>query len=434
MASEVERTFKVDYLARVEGEGRVYVKMRNGRIERVEVGIFEPPRFFEAFLRGRKYLEVPDITARICGICPIAYIMSSSRAFEKLFGIELTEELKTLRRIIYLGEWIESHMLHIAMLHAPDFLGCHSIIEIARKHPQFAKDSLLVKAWGNKVIEVIGGRSVHPVSCRVGGFHRVIKREQLLGLLKKIYDVKNAAKRILEFVLQLPIPDFKRDIEFMSLKGDKEYPILEGRVVSNKGIDVPEDEFEKVVEVQQVPYSNALRYRVKGRGTYVTGPIARFNLNYKLLLPEVREVVEAYGYKAPLTNTYQSIIARAAEVYQAVLELEELILSYREPSQPYIEGEVREGWSAAITEAPRGMLYHAYRVDSEGYVVDANIIPPTAQNLAAMEEDIKAQEEILWREPYEKAKLLVQQTIRNYDPCISCSVHTVKVVIEKQRS
>ncbi|HDJ83460.1 MAG TPA: Ni/Fe hydrogenase subunit alpha, partial [Desulfurococcaceae archaeon] len=351
-----ERVIKVDYLARVEGEGRVYVKLKNGKIEKVEVGIFEAPRFFEAFLRGRRYSEVPDITARICGICPIAYIMSSSRAFEKLFGIEVPEEIRTLRRIIYLGEWIESHVLHIAMLHAPDFLGYHSIIDMAKDFPEFVKDSLMVKAWGNKVIEVVGGRPVHPVSCRVGGFHKIIRRDQLLSLLKNIYEIRHAAKRILEFTLKLPIPDFKRDIEYVSLRGDKEYPILEGRVVSNKGLNIAEDELEKAIEVEQVPYSTALRYRIKGRGTYVVGPIARFNNNYDLLLPEVRETIEAHGYKAPLTNTYQSIIARAAEVYQAVLELEELILSYHEPKEPYIEGEIRAGWCAAITEAPRGIL------------------------------------------------------------------------------
>jgi len=426
-----ERVIKVDYLARVEGEGRVYVKLKNGKIEKVEVGIFEAPRFFEAFLRGRRYSEVPDITARICGICPIAYIMSSSRAFEKLFGIEVPEEIKTLRRIIYLGEWIESHMLHIAMLHAPDFLGYHSIIDMAKDFPEFVKDSLMVKAWGNKVIEVVGGRPVHPVSCRVGGFHKIIRRDQLLSLLKNIYEIRHAAKRILEFTLKLPIPDFKRDIEYVSLRGDKEYPLLEGRVVSNKGLNIAEDELEKVIEVEQVPYSTALRYRIKGRGTYVVGPIARFNNNYDLLLPEVRETIEAHGYKAPLTNTYQSIIARAAEVYQAVLELEELILSYREPKEPYVEGKIRAGWSAAITEAPRGILYHAYKVDDQGFVIDTNIIPPTAQNLAAIEDDIKSQEEIIWKESFERAKLLVEQTIRNYDPCISCSVHTIRIIIEK---
>ena len=431
MGGEV-RTIKVDYLARVEGEGKLYIKIRQGKVERVEVGIFEAPRFFEAFLRGRKYLEVPDITARICGICPIAYVMSSSRALEKVLGIEVPEEIERLRRIIYLAEWIESHVLHVAMLHAPDFVGCQSVFDMYQQYPDFVKDSLKLKAWGNKVIEVIGGRPVHPVSCRVGGFHRVIRKDELLPLLNEIDDLKQMAKEFLEFVLRLPMPDVKRDIEYISLKGEREYPILKGRVVSNKGLNITEEEFESVIEVEQAPYSNSLRYKVRGRGTYVTGPIARFNNNYELLKPEVREVIEAHGYKPPLVNTYQSIVARAAEVYHAVLELEELIRNYKEPRIPYVEGEVKAGRGVAITEAPRGMLYHSYEIDSNGYVVNANIIPPTSQNLAAMEEDLTHIAPMLSEMKYEKAQWLAEQTIRNYDPCISCSVHMIKLIIDKE--
>ena len=426
------REIKVDYLARVEGEGRVYIKIRQGKVERVEVGIFEAPRFFEAFLRGRKYLEVPDITARICGICPLAYVMSSSRALEKILGINVSKEIEHLRRIIYLAEWIESHVLHVAMLHAPDFVGCENVFEMYQRYPGFVKNSLKLKAWGNRVIEVIGGRPVHPVSCRVGGFHRVIRKDELLPLLDNIDELKRRAREFLEFVLKLPMPDVRRDIEYVSLKGEEKYPILRGRIVSNKGLDVAEDEFENIIRVEQAPYSNSLRYKIKDRGTYVTGPIARFNNNYDLLKPEVREVIESHGYRAPLVNTYQSIIARAAEVYHAVLEIEELIREYKEPQYPYVEGEVKAGHGAAITEAPRGMLYHFYELDSEGYVVNANIVPPTSQNLAAMEEDLTHIAPILSEMNYEKAQWLAEQTIRNYDPCISCSVHMVKLIIDKE--
>jgi len=431
MEDEV-RTIKVDYLARVEGEGRLYIKIRQGKVEKVEVGIFEAPRFFEAFLRGRKYLEVPDITARICGICPIAYIMSSSKALEKILGIKVSEEIEHLRRIIYLAEWIESHVLHVAMLHAPDFVGCQSVFDMYKQYPDFVKNSLKLKAWGNKIIEVIGGRPVHPVSCRVGGFHRVIKKNELIPLLKDIKSLKRIAKEFLEFILELPIPEVKRDIEYVSLKGKEKYPILKGRVVSNKGLNITEDELEKAIKVEQAPYSNSLRYKIKNRGTYITGPIARFNNNYDLLKPEVREVIESHGYKAPLINTYQSIIARAAEVYHAVLELEELINEYREPKYPYVEGGERAGQEAAITEAPRGMLYHFYELNSNGYVVNANIIPPTSQNLAAMEEDLAHIAPILSEMDYDKAQWLAEQTIRNYDPCISCSVHMIKLIIDRE--
>lgn len=418
---------KVDYLARVEGEGNLYIEIKDNKVVRVEVGIFEPPRFYEAFLRGRKYYEVPDITARICGICPIAYIMSSCRALEKILSIEVPEEISILRRIVYLGEWIESHVLHALMLHAPDFLGYQSVLDMAKDYPEVVRKGLKVKAWGNEVVRVIGGRSVHPVSLRVGGFYRVISRGELMKLLKDVWEVKRYSKELLEWALKLPIPEVRRDFEYVSLKGNREYPILHGRVVSNKGLDVSEDDFEKYIVTEQVKYSTSLRYKIKGRGVYVTGPIARYNNNYYLLKPDVREVIEAYGYGVPLVNTYQSIIARLAEVYHAVIEIEELVLNYREPSEPYIEGSVRAGSAAAITEAPRGILYHRYDLDEEGHVVNANIVPPTAQNLAAIEVDLMELGDRLANLEESKAQWLAEQTIRNYDPCISCATHFIRI-------
>jgi len=423
----MSKIIKVDYLARVEGEGNLFVELSDGRVSKVEVGIFEAPRLFEAFLRGRKYYEVPDITARICGICPIAYIMSSSRALEKILGVEVPEEIRKLRRIVYLGEWIESHVLHVLMLHAPDFLGYESVLSMARDYPDIVRKGMKLRGWGNQVMSVVGGRSVHPVSCRVGGFHRIIRRDELLPLLKRLDEVREYARELLEWVLKLPIPDLKRDVELVSLRGVGEYPILEGRVVSNKGLNVPEDEFENILVVEQAKYSTSLRYALKGRGHYVVGPLARYNNNYDLLDPEVRGVVESYGYGAPLHNSFQSIIARAAEVYHAVLELEELISGYREPQQPYVEGVVRRGVGAAITEAPRGILYHRYEINERGYVINANIVPPTSQNLASIEEDLLALSDKLATLSLDETQWLAEQTIRNYDPCISCATHFLKI-------
>lgn len=423
----MSKVIKVDYLARVEGEGSLFIEFGDGGVSRVEVGIFEAPRFFEAFLRGRKYYEVPDITARICGICPIAYIMSSSRALEKILGAEVPEEIEKLRRIIYLGEWIESHVLHILMLHAPDFLGYESVLSMAKDHSEVVKKGMRLKSWGNQVVGVVGGRSVHPVSCRVGGFHRIIRKEELLPLLRDIKYVREYAKSLLEWVFELPIPDLKRDVEFVSLRGEGEYPILKGRVTSSKGLEISEDKFEDSLIVEQARYSTSLRYRLKDRGYYVVGPIARYNNNYDLLDPEVRGVIESHGYRAPLLNSFQSIIARAAEVYHAVLELEELISSYREPQQPYVEGVVRRGSGAAITEAPRGMLYHKYEINERGYVINANIIPPTSQNLASIEQDLLALGNKLATLNPTEAQWLAEQTIRNYDPCISCATHFLKI-------
>ncbi len=429
MSGEKSFEIKVDQLARVEGEGGVWVKVRDGRIDYVEVNIFEPPRFFEAFLKGRIYLEAPDLTARICGICPLAYVMAASRAMEKILGIEASEESNKLRKIAFYGEWIESHVLHFAFLHAPDFLGKHSIFEIAEEHPQFLRDAIAVRDWGNRAIEIVGGRPVHPVGFRVGGLHRIIKRRELDPLLKNFDEIEKMGRRLLEFVLSLPIPEVSYDMAFMSLKGEREYPILEGVVSNNLGEEFPEDDFEKHVIVEQKRYSNALHYRLRSGKPYITGPLARFNLNYGLLAPEVKSVLEESGFKPPLKNTYQSIIARAAETYHAILEIGRLIGEYREPDKAYEEAEVRAGEAAAIVEAPRGMLYHRYRIDGDGRILYANIVPPTAQNYAAMEEDILKVGDLILRKPREEAQKLVETTIRNYDPCISCSVHMIRLRI-----
>ena len=429
MSGEKSFEIKVDQLARVEGEGGVWVKVRDGRIDYVEVNIFEPPRFFEAFLKGRIYLEAPDLTARICGICPLAYVMAASRAMEKILGIEASEESNKLRKIAFYGEWIESHVLHFAFLHAPDFLGKHSIFEIAEEHPQFLRDAIAVRDWGNRAIEIVGGRPVHPVGFRVGGLHRIIKRRELEPLLKNFDEIEKMGRRLLEFVLSLPMPEVSYDMAFMSLKGEREYPILEGVVSNNLGEEFPEDDFEKHVIVEQKRYSNALHYRLRSGKPYITGPLARFNLNYGLLAPEVKSVLEESGFKPPLKNTYQSIIARAAETYHAILEIGRLIEEYREPDKAYEEAEVRAGEAAAIVEAPRGMLYHRYKIDGDGRILYANIVPPTAQNYAAMEEDILKVGDLILRKPREEAQKLVETTIRNYDPCISCSVHMIRLRI-----
>ncbi|RLF97898.1 MAG: Ni/Fe hydrogenase subunit alpha, partial [Candidatus Wolframiiraptor sp.] len=336
------------------------------------------------------------------------------------------------RKIAFYGEWIESHVLHFMFLHAPDFLGRHSIFDIAKENPQVVKDAVGLRKWGNRAIEIVGGRPVHPVGFRVGGLHRIIKKEELLPLLKNFNEVEKMARNLLEFVVNLPIPEIEYDLVLMSLKGDREYPILKGVVANNLGGEFPEDDLEKNITVEQKIYSNALHYRLKNGRPYITGPIARFNLNYDLLAPEVKDILEKAGYKAPLKNTYQSIVARAAETYHAVLEIKKLIESYSEPPQPYIEAEVRAGKGAAISEAPRGMLYHYYEVDENGRIVYANIIPPTTQNYAAMEEDIIKVQDLIVNAPREKAQRVVEMTIRNYDPCISCSVHAIKLKILRE--
>lgn len=426
------RTINVNYLARVEGEGALYIKARNGHIQELRLTIFEPPRFFEAFLRGRRYSEAPDITARICGICPVAYQMSAVHAMEDIFGVRVTGPLRELRRLLYCGEWIESHALHVLMLHAPDFLGYQSVIEMAQDHPDIVQKGLLLKRTGNDLVEFIGGREIHPINVRVGGFYSVPKRKELLPFEDRLEQARDIAVELVRWVGSFTFPEFEQDYEFVALRHPEEYPLNEGRIVSNKGIDIAVNEYDTVFEEYQVPHSTALHSRVRGRGAYMVGPLARFNLNFDQLTPTAQEVAKELGFPLPYRNPFMSIIARSVELVYACEEALRIIREYEEPERPYVDYEVRAGTGHGCTEAPRGILYHRYTVDDEGVIQDARIVPPTAQNLHQIEQDLYRYAPQVLSLPREQATWLCEQAIRNYDPCISCSAHFLRLEIEEE--
>ena len=289
------QTIKVDYLARVEGEGALYVRIKNGKINDLKFKIFEPPRFFEAFLRGRRFTEAPDITARICGICPVAYQMSSIHAMEKILGIQISGPLRELRRLLYCGEWIESHVLHVYMLHAPDFLGFPDSIQMARVYPDIVQTGLRLKKIGNEIVRVLGGREIHPINVKVGGFYKIPPRKAFLELLDDLKWARDAAIGMVRFTAGLEFPEFERDYEFVALSHPDEYPFNEGRLVSNKGLDIPVDAYEDHFQEIHVEHSNALHSVLKARGAYFVGPLARFNLNFEKLSALTREVCRDVG-------------------------------------------------------------------------------------------------------------------------------------------
>ena len=286
---------KVDYLARVEGEGAIYVKVKNGILEDVKVNIFEPPRFFEAFLRGRKFSEAPDITARICGICPIAYQMSSTHAMENAFGINVNGQLRALRRLIYCGEWIESHILHLYMLHAPDFLGYQDAIQLAKDMPDVVTKALKLKKIGNDIVNLLGGREIHPINVKVGGFYKVPTKKQLNELAEKLKWARDSAIDTVKLVATFPFPDFEQEYEYVALRHPNEYPFNEGKLVSNKGLDIEIKDYENHFAEEHVQHSNALHSVLKERGNYFVGPIARYNLNFDKLTPLCKETAKKIG-------------------------------------------------------------------------------------------------------------------------------------------
>jgi sulfhydrogenase subunit alpha len=432
MRMKGNRLIKVDYLARVEGEGSLYVKIKDNKVTDVKFKIFEPPRFFEAFLRGREYKEAPDITARICGICPIAYQMSAVTAMEQAFDMKVDGQLRALRRLIYCGEWIESHVLHVYMLHAPDFLGYEDAIQMAKDHPDAVRRGLRLKKIGNDLMTIVGGREIHPVNMRVGGFYKAPDKSKFKAIAEELKWARDAAVETVKFVSTLTFPDFERDYEFVALRHPAEYPLFEGRLVSNKGLDIEIKDYEQHFAEEHAKHSHALHSALKARGPYFVGPLARYSLNFDRLTPLAQQVAKEAGLGKTCNNPFKSIIVRSVEVVWACEEAMRIINEYEKPEKSFVEATPRAATGCGCSEAPRGICYHRYRLDDEGIIQDAKIVPPTSQNQKTIEGDLAefvpqhldlSDEKLTWQ---------CEQAVRNYDPCISCATHFLKLKIERE--
>jgi len=426
------KRIRVDYLARVEGEGALDLHIRDGEVDKVRLRIFEPPRFFEALLRGRAFTEAPDITARICGICPVAYQMSSVHAMEDALGVVVDGELRALRRLLYCGEWLESHALHVVMLHAPDFLGYPDAIQMAREHGDAVRRGLAVKKAGNELLRLVGGREIHPINVRVGGFYRVPSRTELAPVAEELKQAREHAAEILRWVAGFPFPELERDYEFVALRHPAEYPFNEGRIVSNRGLDIAVADYPNEFEERHVAHSTALHSVLKRRGSYHVGPLARYNLNFDRLPPDVQALAREAGLDPACRNPFRSIVVRAVELLYACEEALRIIGDYRPPPMPAVPVEPRAGVGHGCTEAPRGSLYHCYRLDADGTILEARIVPPTSQNQGTIEDDLRAIATAGLDLPDDALRDRCEQGIRNYDPCISCSTHFLKLRVHRQ--
>jgi sulfhydrogenase subunit alpha len=429
--SSKTKTIKVDYLARVEGEGAMSVKIKGNQVEDVKLKIFEPPRFFEAFLRGRAWTEAPDITARICGICPVAYQMSAVHAMEDAVGVKIEGTLRELRRLLYCGEWIESHTLHIYMLHAPDFLGYPDAISMAKDHSEVVNQGLKLKKAGNDIVRILAGREIHPINVKLGGFYRLPTAEEFAPLIETLKRAREMAINTVLWSAKLPFPDFNKDYTFVSLSHPEEYPLNEGRIVSNRGLNITSKEYEDHFQEEHVEHSNALHSILLGTGSYFVGPMARYALNYEKLSDLAKEKAREAGLGTVCTNPFQSIIVRSVEILYAVEEALRILESYVRPTQPCLElvPHASEGFS--VTEAPRGILYHKYQIDAQGEILNAKIVPPTSQNQKAIEEDLFGFVQKNLSLSDEKLRLACEQAIRNYDPCISCATHFLDLKVDR---
>jgi len=418
-------------LARVEGEGALTIRVKDGEINEILLNIYEPPRFFEGFLHGRYFQDVPDITARICGICPVAYQMSSVQALEAAMQVTISPELRQLRQLLYCAEYIESHALHIYLLQAPDLVKQESAISLAAEAPDLVKKALRLKKAGNELLKIIGGRSVHPVNACVGGFYRWPDEAAIHALVPELEWARQASIDTVTWAATLDYPDFEQDYEFVALNRVEEYAIYDGDILSSKGKRISPVDFEKNYIETHVERSNALHSHTLKNSTYFVGPLARFNLNYKKLRNMAREAASSIRLKPPLRNPYKGLLARAVELVHVCDLAIELANAYHPQGPSHVEFTVQPGEGWGVSEAPRGLLYHRYVVDEQGLVRFARITPPTAQNFAQMEADLWALAPSVVTQPQEEASLAFEHLLRSYDPCISCATHFLKLNIER---
>jgi coenzyme F420-reducing hydrogenase alpha subunit len=425
----------VPTLTRVEGEGAMHVTVVDGQVDDIRLEIYEPPRFFEAFLRGRGFAEPVDITARICGICPVAYQMSACHAIESIVDVRPSGAIRDLRRLLYCGEWIESHVLHMAFLHAPDFVGVDSGIEIARQHPELMDEVLHLKKTGNRIMEVVGGRPIHPVNVRLGGFYRAPTSSELDGLLLDLDRAHHGAVALVRWVATFDFPEvpgrLAADTEYVSLRDEGGYAIDAGRVVSNRGLDVDVAGFGERLREHQVAHSTALHATLGGSQNYQTGPLARWMNNADLVPASIRALADELGVAEVETNPFRSILVRGLEVVWAVEEAVRMIRRYERPAVPSVPVVDPCGVGHGATEAPRGLLYHRYEIDGDGTIADAVIVPPTSQNQHAIERDLR--DFVASHLDLDDHALghRCEQVIRNYDPCISCATHFLRFEIDR---
>jgi coenzyme F420-reducing hydrogenase alpha subunit len=426
------RTIKVEALTRVEGEGGLRVRLRGNVVEEVQLTIYEPPRFFEALLRGRPLEDAPDVTARICGICPVAYQMSSIHALENALGVAVSPEIRRMRRLLYCGEWIESHALHMHLLHAPDFFGLDSGLELASTCRDEFNRGLRLKKHGNELLEALGGRPIHPVNVAVGGFYRAPKKDHLQRLIPDFEWGLEAAVETVRWVAGFDFPEVERPYEMVALTHPDEYPMNEGHIASTAGPSAPVDQFEQTFEERHVAHSTALQsVRAVGGSCYYVGPLARVSLSFDRLSPRAQRIAEEVGFELPCRNPQKAIIARGLEVVHAYEEALAILKDYRVFQPARMAYEYAGGEGCAATEAPRGLLYHRYQIDDEGRITFARIVPPTSQNQRQIEEDLRELLPSILGEDDRQTALGCERLIRSYDPCISCSTHFLKLTVER---
>ncbi len=428
----------VEYLTRVEGHGNIVINVKEGKLETCKLEIVESPRFFEGMLRGRSIFEAQHITSRICGICACGHTLASIQAAEDALGIIPTEQTIKLRKILLDLEMLDSHLLHIYLLVAPDLLGVKSFVPLISSHNEVVRRALRMKKTCNDVCDILVGRHVHPISAIVGGFTKLPGEKDIENMLGLLQGMRPDMEETVNLISKLEFPKFGRDTEYVALVSDDgEYPLLSGDVGSTDGIRLNKNDYRKITNEFIVPHSTAKRTKLS-RESYAVGALARFNLNYEKLLPEAKRVAEMLGLKPKCINPFLNTAAQLVEcvhcLEHAIGILEEFKKTKINHDEQIVVGlnenskiPVREGNGVGAVEVPRGILFHNYQTDEKGYIRNANCIIPTNQNTGNIEYDLmKLIPEILDKSK-EEITLLSEMLVRAYDPCISCSTHLLNI-------
>lgn len=421
----------VHHVTRVEGHGNIVVDVKGGTLKDVRLDIVESPRFFEAMLRGRNYLEAPHITCRICGICSVGHTCSSLKAAEAAGGVPVSRQTVALRKIILDAEILQSHVLHVYLLAAPDFLGAGSVFDLVPDHKEVVLRAMRLKGFANDLCAVVGGRHIHPLSMCVGGFTKIPEAAELEHMAEHAVELWPDVEATVELFGTLKVPAYEREMEFVSLKDPEEYAFYGGDLFSSVGGPMPVDDYRRRVNEYVVPHSTAKHTRSESGNPYMVGALARVNNNFDQLVPEAKEAAAAMGLAVPCHNPYMNNIAQVVEIVHILKRLPERIEGLlREGLREEVPDQRprRAGRGVGATEVPRGVLFHEYEIEKSGRIKAANCIIPTGQNLANIEADMRAfVPRMLGEHDQDEITLLLEMLVRAYDPCISCSTHLLEV-------
>lgn len=418
----------VHYVTRVEGHGDIVVNLKDGMLQEANFHVVEAPRLFEQFVIGRSWEELAHITCRICGICSVSHTCASLRATEAALGVELSEQTHLLRLLIFNGEMISSHVLHVYFLVAPDLLGVKSVLPLVETHPEVVLRAMRMKKLSYDLCAAIGGRHTHPVAMVPGGFTHVPKEAELLALRKRLIDCREDVRQTVATLKTLSLPSFERETEYISLTHPDRYAFYEGDVKSSDGYVVPPREYRSVVNEYIVPFSTAKHTRWH-RDSYAVGALARVNNNFDQLLPLAKEAAAELGFAVPCYNPYLNSVAQVIEIAHCVEDSIALIdqILDRGLRREVPEVRPRAGRGVGVVEAPRGILFHDYEYDEQGKCVRTNCVIPTNQNYGNMCRDMQARVPQILDQSKETITLDLEMLVRSYDPCISCSTHLLKV-------